>query len=115
MSFAAFPIIFQRLRGWSAGQGGLAFMGILVGFFLGIIVVCFENARFVRILKETHGHPPPERRLPASIFGGGLLIIGLAWLAATDSPHIHWAVPIIAGIPFALGLVLVFVCLGNYL
>lgn len=31
MLFAAFPIVFQQGRGWNAGVGGLAFLGVLVG------------------------------------------------------------------------------------
>jgi multidrug resistance protein len=38
LNFAAYPIIFQQQRGWSAGIGGLAFLGILVGTVLSIIV-----------------------------------------------------------------------------
>ncbi|KAJ5907677.1 hypothetical protein N7495_000359, partial [Penicillium taxi] len=31
MMFAAFPIVFQEVRGWNEGVGGLAFLGVLVG------------------------------------------------------------------------------------
>jgi multidrug resistance protein len=115
LCFAAFPIIFQQERGWSPGVGGLAFMGVFVGLIIGILIVVFDNQRFVRLMREMNGHPPPETRLPPAIFGGGALVVGLAWFAATDAPGVHWASPICAGIPFGMGFVLVFVCLGNYL
>ncbi|RFU35058.1 hypothetical protein B7463_g1276, partial [Scytalidium lignicola] len=115
LCFAAFPIVFQEGRKWNAGVGGLAFMGIFVGLMIGVTVAAFDNGRYVRLLRKNNGFPPPECRLPPAIFGGGAVVIGLVWLAAADSPSIHWIVPILATVPFAFGLVLVFLCLGNYL
>ena len=43
------------------------------------------------------------------------LPIGLFWFAWTNSPSIHWMVSIAAGIPFGFGMVLVFLCVFNYL
>ncbi|KAH6668518.1 MFS transporter [Halenospora varia] len=113
--FAAFPIVFQVDRGWNAGVGGLAFMGVAVGMILGAAYVTFDNRRYIRHSRANKGVVPPEVRLPPAIFGGASIIIGLAWFAATNSPKIHWAVSISAGLPFAFGFVLVFVSLGNYL
>ena len=31
MLFAAFPIVYQQVRGWSQGIGGLSFLGVAVG------------------------------------------------------------------------------------
>ncbi|KAH8808662.1 major facilitator superfamily domain-containing protein [Xylogone sp. PMI_703] len=116
LCFAAFPIIFQQGRHWNAGIGGLAFMGVLVGLMIGIAVACWDNGRYVRLLRQTkNGYPPPECRLPPAIIGGAAIVVGLVWLAAADSPSIHWIVPILATVPFAFGIVLVFLCLGNYL
>lgn len=39
--FSAFPIVFETHRGWSAGQGGLAFLGVGAGISLGL---CFKLA-----------------------------------------------------------------------
>jgi multidrug resistance protein len=115
MCFAAFPIVFQQGRGWSAGKGGLAFLGIMLGIFLGAMVMVYDKRRYVRLYKAYGGFVPPEARLPPCIFGGGAMIVGLAWFAATNSPHLHWAIPISAGIPFGLGFLLVFMCCLNYL
>lgn len=38
LNFAAYPIVFQQIRGWNTGVGGLAFLGILVGTVLSIII-----------------------------------------------------------------------------
>ncbi|OQE37202.1 hypothetical protein PENCOP_c010G02732 [Penicillium coprophilum] len=115
MCFAAFPIVFQEKRGWNAGVGGLGFTGVLVGLIVGILIICWDNKRYVRIYHATDGFAPPECRLPAVIAGGVSIVVGLAWFAATDSPNIHWVVPIMAGAPFGAGFVLVFICCANYL
>ncbi|KAL3454420.1 major facilitator superfamily domain-containing protein [Aspergillus insuetus] len=104
MLFAAYPIVFQQVRGWSEGIGGLAFLGILVGMILAIM--CRQTST---------GRLPPEARLPLSMVGGLALPIGLFWFAWTNSPSIHWMTSIAAGAPFGLGMVLIFLSVSNYL
>lgn len=115
--FTAFPIVFQQVRGWSPGVGGLSFVGILVGMLSAILYVIFYvNGVYIKVL-EKHGGitAPPEARLPPSLVGAPLLVIGLAGFAATDGPTIHWFVPIMFGAPFGAGMVLIFLALQNYL
>lgn len=115
MMFAAFPIIFQVEKGWSAGLSGLAFLGILVGMVFAIVYALFDNIRYTRIADATEGLVPPEARLPGAIFGSLLLPIGLFWFAWTDGNNVHWSVPIVGSVFFATGLVLVFLSLLSYL
>lgn len=115
MLFAAFPIVFQQYRGWSAGIGGLAFIGVAVGMMVAVIYAAFDNKRYQRVAHECGGAAPPEARLPPAIIGSVLLPVGLFWFAWTCGPTVHWVVPIIASGFFASGLVLVFLSLLNYL
>lgn len=116
MMFAAFPIIFQQGRGWSAGIGGLAFLGIAVGMSLAVIYAMFDNRTYARkAAASPDGMAPPEARLPAGAIGSVLLPIGLFWFAWTNAAPVHWVVPIIGSGFFAAGLVLVFLSLLNYL
>ena len=116
MMFAAFPIIFQAGRGWSAGIGGLAFLGIAVGMTLAVIYAMFDNRRYgTRAARSPDGMAPPEARLSLTIIGSILLPVGLFWFAWTNAPPVHWIVPIIGSGFFAAGLVLVFLSLTNYL
>lgn len=104
--FSAFPLVFQTLRGWNAGVGGLAFMGVLVGMLVALVyVVLYENPRYVRKAREAGGLLPPEERLPAAMVGGPLIVIGLAWFTGTAGPKVFWLVPIMAGAPFGFGMV----------
>ena len=112
MLFAAFPIVFQQQRGWSEGIGGLAFIGVAIGFLLALAYIIPDNDRFAsveqRALAAGAHFAPPEARLPPAVIGAILLPIGLFWFAWTNYPSIHWAASIAAGIPFGAGMVLVF-------
>ena len=119
MMFAAFPIVYQEQRGWSQGIGGLAFIGVAVGFFAGVCYVIPDNDRFSRVEDKALANgaiaAPPEARLPPALVGSVLLPLGLFWFAWTNFPSIHWIVSIIAGIPFGAGMLLVFLSIMNYL
>jgi len=115
LNFAAFPIVYQEGYGWNAGQGGLAFYGILVGTLIGIGLMYFDNQRYIRAYNATGGFVPPEYRLPTAIVGGVIAIIGLAWFAATADPKFHFMIPISSGVPFGVGFVLIFQACFNYL
>ncbi|KAK7446223.1 hypothetical protein CaCOL14_006611 [Colletotrichum acutatum] len=115
MLFAAFPIVFQRGRGWSPGVGGLAFLGVAVGMVFAVVYTGFDSRRYLKASAAHGGFAPPEARLPPAMVGACLLPIGLFWFAWTNGPEIHWVVSIIASGFFAAGLVLVFLSLLNYL
>ncbi|THC97085.1 hypothetical protein EYZ11_003463 [Aspergillus tanneri] len=115
MLFAAFPIVYQEIRGWSEGVGGLAFMGVLVGMILAVAYTIPDNLHYAKLCRQTTGRLAPEVRLPPSIIGGIALPIGLFWFAWTNSPSIHWMASIAAGVPFGFGEVLVFLSVFNYL
>ena len=112
MCFAAFPIVYQEERGWSQGVGGLAFIGVAVGFAFAIVYVIPDNGRYARLNDEAKARgefgAAPEARLPPSLIGSVLLPIGLFWFAWTNYPELSWAPSVVAGIPFGMGMVLVF-------
>ncbi|KAL4896065.1 major facilitator superfamily domain-containing protein [Aspergillus ambiguus] len=117
MFFAAFPIVFQKIRGWSEGIGGLAFLGILLGILLSIVYV-FPT--YFAYKKRTLQLPPrsrlpPEARLPDSFLPSICLPVSLFWFAWTNDPSVHWMAPIAAGVPFGFGMIMVFLPVLNYL
>ncbi|KAM0746669.1 Benomyl/methotrexate resistance protein [Meredithblackwellia eburnea MCA 4105] len=114
--FGAYPVVFQQGRGWSEGIGGLPFIGVGVGMLFAIVLNVWTNNKYVRDLEASpEGRLAPEARLPICAFGGCCLPVGLFWFAWTCQPSVHWIVPILAGVPFGLGMVLVFLSMMNYL
>jgi hypothetical protein len=116
MMFGAFPIVYEEERGWSVGIGGLAFVGIAVGFIFAVIYCLWDNRRYSKLSDAAAGHPvPPEARLPPAIIGAFALPIGLFWFAWTNYPSVHFMASICGGIPFGFGMLLVFLASMNYL
>ncbi|ETW85534.1 major facilitator superfamily [Heterobasidion irregulare TC 32-1] len=114
--FSAFPIVFQEHRGFTAGEGGLAFLGIGVGVVLGTALAPIQNRLYWRAMdKSESGHAPPEARLYLSIVGAILLPAGLFWFAWTTFPSIHWIVPILGGIPLGTAIALILQSLTAYM
>ena len=56
-----------------------------------------------------------SRRLPLALFGGPILSIAIFYLAWTSRDSIPAVVPMMAGIPFGLGFIFIFMALLNYL
>ncbi|KAK4635324.1 Major facilitator superfamily multidrug transporter [Fulvia fulva] len=115
MCFGAFPIVYQQLRGWSPGIGGLAFLGVAVGMLTAVAYAIFDNKRYSKVSDAYDGFAPPEARLPLCMVGSIAVPVGLFWFAWTNYPSIHWSVSIIAGAPFGFGMVLIFLGIMNYL
>ena len=115
--FEAYPIIFQGIYSMSPGLAGLTFLPIGIG-------ACIACALFltydVKLQRAKLRHAPwaaieEYRRLPLACLGGPCIVISLFWLGWTSSLGTHWIVPTIAGIPFGVGYLLIFMALLNYL
>lgn len=115
LAFQAFPIIFRNGHHFSVQSTGLTFLGIGVGMIIGVSTQPWWNRYFARKTAEHNGHPPPEIRLVAGMYGGILVPIGLFCLAFTSEPHVPWILPIIASIPFGTGMYFVFTSVFTYL
>ena len=101
----------------SPGIAGLTFLPIGVG----ACIACAVFLVYDVILQRAKARDAPwaaieeYRRLPLACFGGPCIVISLFWLGWTSSTNIHWIVPTLAGIPFGVGYVLIFMALLNYL
>ncbi|KAJ9194066.1 hypothetical protein DTO166G4_3574 [Paecilomyces variotii] len=115
MLFAAYPIVYQRGRGWNPGVGSLPFLGIMVGMLAAVIYTIPDNKRYIRTQEQHGGFAPPEARLVPCLLASIAVPVGLFWFAWTNYPSIHWMASIAAGVPFGFGMVLVFLSIMNYL
>ena len=113
MFMGAMPIVYNEQRGWSAGIGGLAFMGIAVGIILGTAYSVYDNKRYAALFFSKTA--TPESRLPPAMLGAVALPVGMFAFAWTNHPSIHWSVSIILSAPFGIGCVLVILPVMNYL
>jgi hypothetical protein len=55
------------------------------------------------------------RRLPLACVGGPLYVIALFWLAWSAYRQVHWIVPMVSGLVFGMGFLLIFMAILNYL
>ncbi|KAE9988706.1 hypothetical protein EG328_008723 [Venturia inaequalis] len=117
MFFQSYPIIYEETYGFTGGQEGLTFLAIGVGACL----ACLAYLGWDLVLRraETQNKPwvrkEEMRRLPIACIAGPFFIMSCFWVGWTARKDIHWAVPILAGIPYGIGYVLIFMALLNYL
>ncbi|KAJ5638152.1 hypothetical protein N7490_008031 [Penicillium lividum] len=116
LCFVAYPIVFEELRGWSPGLAGLSYCGIGIGIAIAVALEPLIRKIISMHPKDpTTGRPAPEAAVFAVCVGSILIPIGEFWFAWTARPPVHWICPILAGIPFGLGNVLVFIYSTNYM
>jgi hypothetical protein len=116
MFFAAFPICYTSQRDWSSGVGALPFVGIIVGMVMASLFAKPENDHWRAVAAKSPGDfAPPEQRLRQTIYGSVLLPISLFWFAWTNGTNVHWIVSVLAGVPFGIATVFIFISIINYL
>lgn len=114
LDFTAYPIVYGGSRGWSIGISGLSFLGISTGMAIATIGSPYINRIYSHYVIRLGGHHP-EARLPHLIFLSWLIPISLFWFAWTAPPPTAWISGILAGIPFGIGLVTLFLGITSYL
>ncbi|KAL8996490.1 MAG: hypothetical protein Q9169_003999 [Polycauliona sp. 2 TL-2023] len=115
--FEAYPLVFEGVYGFNTGTAGLPFLAIGVGAFLATGIFMYWDSMLIRAKKTNALWPQIEeyRRLPLACIGGPLYVISLFWLGWTANSNIHWIVPILSGVPFGIGFMLIFMALLNYI
>ncbi|KAI1388920.1 MFS general substrate transporter [Hypoxylon trugodes] len=112
----AYPLIFQGVHHFNAGQSGLTFFGMITGQLLAGLVVLLDQPRYQRKLAANNGVPIPEWRLPIVIAGGVSFTGGIFWLSWSGyRADVHWIVPAASGILTGFGLMGIFLQALNYL
>ena len=114
--FEAYPIIFEGLYHMNTGVAGLAFLPIMIGAVIAFGIFAWYDSALERAKKANASWASIEeyRRLPLACLGGPFYVISLFWLGWSASPHVHWVVPMLAGVPFGMGFMLIFMALLNY-
>lgn len=113
--FTTIPTVFETQYNFSAGLSGLAYLGIGIGFLVGLLIVGITNDRIVlKMMNSNNGKYEPEMRLPTMIIFAAIAPISFFWYGWTADKHIHWIVPIIGMFPFGLAMMGLFLPIQTY-
>ncbi|CCF53347.1 hypothetical protein NDA11_003017 [Ustilago hordei] len=112
--FEAYPVVFNGTYGFNAGEVGLAFLAIGSGIAISTPIIGYFNKRSIAARVAAGGKPVPESRLPQVALSAPLFAIGFFWFGWTARPSIHYMVPILAGLPIGISLMLAFNSLAAY-
>lgn len=114
--FTTISSVFTEQYGFSTGLSGLAYLGIGVGFMLGLVFVAGTNDRIMlKLAARNGGKTEPEMRLPLMIIFSCILPISFFWYGWTADKHVHWIVPIIGMAPFGIGMMGVYLPIQTYI
>jgi len=114
--FTTITSVYIETYNWPPDLCGLAYLGIAIGFFAGILFVAKTNdATIIRLTKANNNVYEPEMRLPTCVFFGILVPISFFWYGWATDKHVHWVVPIIGLLPFGVGIMGIFGPIQTYL
>ncbi|PBP24130.1 MFS multidrug transporter-like protein [Diplocarpon rosae] len=113
--FTTITQVFIDTYNWAPEICGLAYIGLGIGFFAGLVVVAkISDATVVRMAKANHGVFEPEMRLPACIFFACFIPVTFFWYGWAADKGVHWIVPVIGLIPFGFGIMGIFIPIQTY-
>ncbi|KAH6917888.1 multidrug resistance protein 4 [Coprinopsis sp. MPI-PUGE-AT-0042] len=116
LMFATFAEFFATTYGFKAGVGGLAYLGLGVGFMLATIGGAkFADQVYHKLAAKNGGVGTPEMRIPALFFGSFFVPIGIFWYGWSAQAKLHWIMPIIGSGIFAFGMMTAFLPIQLYL
>ena len=115
MFFVAYPIIFQKGKGYSASTTGLMFIPLAVGVVLSAFCSPWVNDHYRRLISVHPGLPPPELRLIPMMISCWCIPIGLFIFAWTSYPRLTWVGPALGGFPVGFGFIFLYNSANNYL
>ncbi|KAI9740903.1 MAG: hypothetical protein M1818_004509 [Claussenomyces sp. TS43310] len=114
--FGSYAYVYANVYRFNARQIGLCFLGLVPGFLLAVTTFGILDATLYRKAKvELNGRPAPEHRLYAAMLGSLMLPIALFWFAWSARSGVHWIVPVLAGLPFGWGNLMIFLSAITYL
>ncbi|KAJ5933762.1 hypothetical protein N7454_006091 [Penicillium verhagenii] len=113
--FTTISTVFMEKYGWTTGVSGLAYLGIGIGFMIGLAVNAATSDRIVmKMTKRNGGKYEPEMRLPMMIFFACFVPISFFWYGWTTDKGVFWIVPIIGMAPFGFGLMGLYIPVQTY-
>lgn len=115
MFFVAYPIVYQKGKGWSASSTGLMFIPLIVGVLLSAACAPLVNKNYLHLCAKHNGHPPAEVRLIPMMISCWFIPIGVFIFAWTSQVSTHWAGPAFGGGAVGFGFIFLYNSANNYL
>ena len=118
LMLATFPSLWTSPQYYdeSVGIGGLNYIALGLGFWLGAQICAPINDRIYRHLKRRNGDiGRPEFRVPLLFLGSAMTPIGLFIYGWTAQTHQPWIAPDIGACVFGMGTITCFLCIQTYL
>ncbi|KAH8695023.1 major facilitator superfamily domain-containing protein [Talaromyces proteolyticus] len=118
LMLASFPTLWNSPDYYneSVGIGGLNYISLGLGFFLGSQISARLNDRiYQRLTKQNNGVGRPEFRTPLLFVGAALIPTGLFIYAWTAQYKVHWIAPNIGAAIFCVAAIMSFQCIQVYL
>ncbi|SCZ90779.1 BZ3500_MvSof-1268-A1-R1_Chr1-3g02242 [Microbotryum saponariae] len=110
LTLRAVPLVFANVYGFTIGQVGLVFYGVVVAGLLGFVSNFYQERLYQRHV-ATRG---PEARLYAALIGGMIFPIGTFIFAFTQG-RTHWMGPVIGLMLCFFGIFTIYLSTFNYL
>ncbi|KAF2967368.1 hypothetical protein GQX73_g6198 [Xylaria multiplex] len=112
--FTTFIFVFEDQYQFKAGAAGLSYLGLGVGFLIGLAGTGLTSDYIAK--KEAEGGEiKPESRLAPLLLGVLLVPAGLIWYGWAAEYKVHWIVPIIGTSLIGTGTNLVWIPIQSYL
>lgn len=86
----------------------------MIGITIAMFYVWFVQERYYHRKRDERGYNIPEDRLPLMFLGSVLLPISLFIFAWTSMPQVHWAGPLVSGIPLGASFVMIYISANSY-
>ncbi|RYC65481.1 hypothetical protein CHU98_g734 [Xylaria longipes] len=101
---------------WSIGISGLSYIGIGLGFLLGVLVIGSTSDRIMAKHTKLNGNVAvPEVRLKVCVYFSFLVPISFFWYGWSANQHAFWLAPIVGLACFGLGMIGIFLPLQTYM
>lgn len=114
--FTTFPEVWSVRYGFTAGEAGLTYIGLGVGFITAVLVGIPQIDRLYNRLADRRngGVGKPEYRIPIANVGAVCVPLGLFMYGWAVERRDFWFVPILGTSFFGLGMILIFNAIQNY-
>jgi MFS family permease len=116
LMLASFPTLWTDYYGESVDIGGLNFIALGLGFFIGAqFTARLIDGIYSRLKARNGGVGVPEFRSPLLLVGAVFIVIGLFIYAWTAEYKEFWLAPDIGAALFCIGGIMSFQCIQTYL